>query len=167
MDLTRRRVLIGGAALLIGARGLPRIARAADTATLAALDKSRLIYLTPLLAGGRESTCHSEVWFVHHKEEVFVSTRTKAWRTEALRRGLTRARIWIGDFGVWKRGNDKFRSAPSLEIEGKIEPDTAIREEVLTAFGQKYADEWDKWGPRFREGFADGSRVLLRYRVSA
>ena len=38
---------------------------------------------------------------------------------------------------------------------------------ALEAFGAKYADEWGSWGPRFRDGLADGSRVLLRYRPLA
>jgi hypothetical protein len=34
---------------------------------------------------------------------------------------------------------------------------------VLDAMGDKYPLEWVIWGPRFRNGLADGSRVMLRY----
>lgn len=165
MTLNRRQLLIGGAALLFGARGLTPPVRAADAPSLAALDRSQLIYLTPLREGGRESSCHAEVWFVRHQGDIYVSTATAAWRADALRRGFSRARIWIGEFGAWTRAKDAFRAAPSAEIEGRIETDTAVQAAVLEVFGRKYADEWDKWGPRFRDGLADGSRVLLRYRV--
>ena len=33
----------------------------------------------------------------------------------------------------------------------------------MTSFGKKYPKEWGKWEPRFREGYGDGSRVLIRY----
>jgi hypothetical protein len=156
---------MGSAALVLAARGLMRPVRAAETA--AALDQSPLIYLTPLRADGRESTCHSEVWFVHLNGEVFVCTQADAWRAEAIRRGLTRATIWVGEFGVWKRAGDRFRAAPTFALTGKLATEPAVQADALRAFGQKYAAEWDKWGPRFRAGLSDGSRVLLRYQVTS
>lgn len=166
MILNRRQFILGGTALLLtGMRARPAIAAA--PAALAALDNSKLIYLTPLLADGRESACHAEIWFVHHKEEIYVCTRSTAWRTMALKRGLNRARIWIGEFGAWTKAKDAFRAAPTLVLEGRLETEPAMLAEVLDVFGQKYAAEWDKWGPRFRDELADGSRALLRYRVAA
>jgi hypothetical protein len=158
----RRQFLVGGAALALSGAGMARWASAATAATL---DSSQLIYLTPLLADGRESTCHSEIWFVHHKSEVYVCTRSDAWRTKALQRGLTRARIWIGEFGGWTQSKDAFRAAPTLVLEGRLETEPTVRAEVLEVFGKKYAAEWDKWGPRFHDELADGSRALLRYSV--
>lgn len=163
MTLDRRRFLTGSAALLLTALGLPRFVHADSPAT-AALDKSQLIYLSPILTDGRESTCHGEVWFVHHDGEVYVCTQADAWRAQALRRGLTRAKVWIGEFGVWTRAGDRYRSAPYLELDGRLETDATVHAAVLAVFGSKYVAEWDSWGPRFRDGLADGSRVLLRYR---
>ena len=167
MSFSRRQILIGGAALLISAPSVLRSTWAADAAAIAALDTSQLIYLTPLLADGRESRCHAEIWFVHHKGEIFVSTPSDAWRTEAIKRGYKRARIWVGEFGGWKGLMDSYRKAPSLDIEGRLETDTAVHADVLGVFGKKYANEWSKWGPRFRDGLADGSRALLRYQIVA
>lgn len=165
MTLTRRHALIRGGALLAAAWAAPRLARAAASPAVAALDDSQLIYLTPILPDGSESTCHGEVWFVHHGGEIYVNTQAGAWRAEALRRGYERAKIWIGEFGVWKRAEGRYRSAPYLEIAGTIEKDPAVHAELFPLFGAKYAAEWDSWGPRFRNGLADGSRVLLRYRI--
>jgi hypothetical protein len=137
----------------------------ADSPALAALAKSQLVYLTPILADGRESACHGEVWFVQHAGDLFVSSQTTTWRARAVAQGLTRAKIWIGEFGVWSKAEERFRSAPFLEIEGRAEADAAVQGEVLKLFGAKYAAEWGTWGPRFHAGLADGSRVLLRYRV--
>lgn len=164
----RRNFLIASGTLLASASGgIPAaLAEAAAVSpAVSFLDKSELIYLCPLLSSGSESRCHGEVWFVHHNAEVFVVTKSDAWRTEAIRQGLNRASIWIGEFGAWKSAKDRYRSAPFLNIEGSIEDDTAMHTAVLTNFAHKYAAEWGTWGPRFSKGLASGDRVMLRYRV--
>jgi hypothetical protein len=167
MALTRRNALSRGAALFAAAWTAPQIALAAESPSVAALDKSNLIYLSPVVTGGKESVCHGEVWFIHHNHEIFVVTQSNAWRAEATRRGFKRAKIWIGEFGAWKSAKNHYLSAPYLEIEGQLESDSNVHAEVLSVFGEKYSDEWGSWGPRFSKGLADGSRVLLRYKVAA
>ena len=162
---SRRQFLVRGSAAFATVALAPPLAVADTSPAVAALDRSSLIYLTPVVSGGRESKCHGEVWFVRHAGDVFVSTRTDAWRSEAIRRGFTRTKIWIGEFGVWTRADDKYRSAPYLELEGRIEQDREVHGAVLEVFGKKYAAEWGKWGPRFHDGLADGSRVMLRYSI--
>ncbi|MGI9432341.1 MAG: hypothetical protein ACR2PQ_09015, partial [Myxococcota bacterium] len=71
------------------------------------------------------------------------------------------------DYGVWKRAGGKFREAPTYDSAASFDADAAVREKALEAFGKKYPDEWSKWGPRFRDGLADGSRVLIRYEPAA
>ena len=166
MTMNRRQALASTAAIALVGWGHARIA-VADSPAVSFLDKSNLIYLSPLLADGRESTCHGEVWFVNDGAKIFVVTKADAWRAEALRRGLTAA-IWIGEFGVWTSAKEKYRSAPYLVAAGQLETDPALHARILKLFGSKYANEWGKWGPRFRDGLADGSRVMLCYQpVSA
>ena len=167
MPLTRRNALTHGAALFAAAWSAPQIAFAAESPSVAALDKSDLIYLSPIVSDGKDSACHGEVWFVHHDREIFVVTQSNAWRAEATRRGFNRARIWIGEFGAWKSAKKRYLSAPYLEIQGQLESNNEVHAEVLSVFGQKYAAEWGTWGPRFSNGLADGSRVLLRYKVAS
>ena len=135
----------------------------ADMAAKPTLDTSHLIYLTPYRSDGSESACHGEVWFVHHEQEIYVVTKADAWRANAIRQKLDKAKIWIGEFGMWKSSNDAYRAAPSLDINGAIEADTRVHARILDAFGKKYAKEWGVWGPRFRDGLDEGSRVMLRY----
>jgi hypothetical protein len=135
-------------------------------ATRAALEKSPLIYLSPLKTDGTESTCHGEVWFVQDGEDLLVVTAADRWRARAVGRGLDRARIWVGDFGRWKWSLGRYKKAPNFLVKGRFDADASVAERALEAFGAKYPDEWDKWEPRFREGLADGSRVLIRYRPS-
>ncbi len=160
--MTSRREFLSGAAVGLAAGALPLPARSADAAS-AALDESDLVYLTPLRADGSESRCHAEVWFVRHAGALWVVTAADAWRARAVRAGLDRARLWVGEFGVWTRADEAYRAAPQLEARASLVADPQVQASVLDSFGSKYRLEWIVWGPRFRAGLADGSRVLLRY----
>jgi hypothetical protein len=133
-------------------------------ATRAALAESPLIYLSPLRSDGAESVCHGEVWFVRDGAELLVVTATDRWKARAVSGGLDRARIWVGDFGRWKKADGRFKTGPSFVAKARFDADASVIESALAAFGAKYPDEWGKWEPRFRKGLADGSRVLIRYR---
>ena len=163
MALSRRQLMIRGSAALLALSSPPLFA--ASDSVRAALAKSQLIYLTPLHGDGRESTCQGEVWYVEHDGDLFVSTRAEAWRSRAISNGRARTRIWIGEFGPWRSADGAYRSAPQVQALGSHETDAAVHGQVLEKFGNKYAAEWDKWGPRFHDGLADGSRVMLRYAI--
>ncbi|MFT4561498.1 MAG: hypothetical protein ACI9BW_001239 [Gammaproteobacteria bacterium] len=167
MTANRRKILKSAATFLSTAWLAPGLALADLSPSISALDKSKLIYLTPIVSAGKESACHGEVWFVHHNQEIFVVTQADAWRAEATRKGFNKASIWIGEFGAWKNAKKQYLSAPFLRIEGQLEKDAAVHASVLEVFGAKYSNEWSSWGPRFKNGLADGSRVLLRYKVTS
>ena len=71
--------------------------------------------------------------------------------------------LWVGDVGQWQRSDGEYKNLPSLVASGGHVEDAAEQARVLQIFGSKYADEWGTWGPRFSNGLADGSRVMLRY----
>lgn len=158
-----RRQFIARSGVLVGALLLPRAVWAEDQAIAAAARQSDLIYVSPLRSSGAESTCHGEVWFVEEGGDFLVVTASSGWKAKAVERGLRDTRIWVGDFGNWKRSGGRYREAPSLVARASIERDAARQASLLERFGAKYPDEWDKWGPRFRNGLADGSRVMIRY----
>lgn len=166
MELTRRELLIAGAAVCL----LPRLTRAAasgfSAAARAALGTSPLIYVTPLKRDGQESRCHSEVWFAQDGDSALVVTASDRWRAKAIAKGLDRARVWVGDYGVWDP-SAKYKAAPSFEAQASFEKTPAQHDHALALFGSKYTKDWDSWGPRFKNGLADGSRVLVRYRPVA
>jgi hypothetical protein len=132
-------------------------------AALDAASKSPLIYVSPLQNSGGESTCHGEVWFAKEGDDLLVVTSPERWRAACIARGLTRARIWVGDHGVWSKSNQKFREAPFFVASARIEGDRNAHARALEIFGAKYHSEWSKWGPRFSKGLASGKRVMLRY----
>jgi hypothetical protein len=134
-------------------------------ATRAELGKSPLIYLSPLRSDGSESQCHGEVWFVQDGDELLVVTASDRWKALAVARGLDRARIWVGDFGRWKRAGGRYKTGPTFLAKARFDADASVAERALESFGARYPEEWNKWEPRFRKGLADGSRVLIRYRA--
>lgn len=130
-----------------------------------ALTRANLIYVTPVQSSGALSSCQSEVWYVMQGADIYVCTGTSSWRAQAPRRGLQRTKIWVGDLGYWKRAD--YESLPSVMADAGIESDAERIEAALQAFGRKYSAEWGKWERRFRGELADGSRAMLRYRLSA
>jgi hypothetical protein len=166
-DMNRRDFLhagiVAGASVVfpLRARGFER-SKALDEA----IAKSRLVYVTPLLSDGSESKCHAEVWFADDAGDLLVVTNPERWRAAAIGRGLKTARLWVGDYGVWKKAADRFREAPVCVAQAQIEADPAVHARALVTFGKKYASSWDTWGPRFKNGLASGERVLIRYTPS-
>jgi hypothetical protein len=168
--LTRRDFVAGAtaaaAALLTPLRSLaePAATSGLPEAARSAAQKSPLVYISPLRSDGSESRCHGEVWFAMDGDDLLVVTEPSRWRAAAIGEGLDRARIWVGDYGVWKRAEDRFRKAPSFVAVASIESDREVHARALAVFGGKYPDEWSKWGPRFEQGLASGKRVMIRYR---
>ena len=145
---------------------LPAIGRA-EPGWRAAAETSPLIYLTPIQSNGAESRCQAEIWFASLGGAMYVVTATDAWRAEAVRQGLTKARIWVGDVGTWRRAGGSYKALPMVGAAASIETDAAVQGQVLEVMGGKYSAGWDTWGPRFRNGLADGSRVMLKYQPTA
>ncbi len=132
------------------------------------LDHSEFAYISPLRSDGEESSCHAELWYAWIDDCVVVIVASDCWKARALGRGLDRARVWVGDHERWKNWlgsrNDSFREAPHFDAQVEMIEDAAMIERLLAAYELKYPDEIDSWRDRMRSGFADGSRVLLRYR---
>ncbi len=155
-----RRTWLGTAAI---AALSPKLARG-DDALLAAMDESDVIYQTAIRSNGTESRCQAEVWFSHIGMTMYVVTAVDAWRARAVRQGLTRSRIWIGDLGVWGNTDGRYKNLPMVDAVASIETDPIEQARALDAMGDKYPLQWVLWGPRFRKGLSEGSRVMLTYR---
>lgn len=165
VGLTRRRFLgvaLAGAGAIVAS---PRLAWPAEPSAFEqAARTSALVYVTPLRADGSESRCHAEVWFVADGADLLVVTNRERWRAAAVSRGLTKARLWVGEHGVWKRANEAWKGSPTRDASAAIEADPKAHARALALFGSKYSGEWSRWGPRFEQGLASGERVLIRYR---
>lgn len=166
LDPISRRAFLAGSLVGAGTICLPiSLARAEQkpAALEAAIESSPLIYVSPLRGDGRECRCQAEVWFVARARDLYVVTSSQAWRARAIGEGLGHARIWVGDYGPWKKSDGRYKQAPSFDAAASIDGRSADRESILDLYARKYESSWKKWGPRFHEGLADGSRVLIRY----
>ena len=166
-----RREFLRSTGLVIGASAIwPRFAHGAgfelDAAAKQALEESLLVYVSPLKGDGQESSCHGEVWFLEHEGDVVLFTAKSSWKTRALDRGWDQARIWVGDHGQAKDG-EAFKKAPNFLAKASFETDQAVFDALLNSFATKYPKEWGKWEPRFKKGWSDGSRALIRYRPTS
>jgi hypothetical protein len=127
------------------------------------MQQSPLVYVSPLRASGQESSCHGEVWFFEDRGDVVLATGKDAWKTRALRKGWDTARIWVGDFGPVSRAGEKFRSAPEFRARAALDADPAVFDRLLAGFTKKYPEFQSKWESRFKQGYRDRSRVVIRY----
>ncbi len=134
--------------------------------TLRALESSPYVYVSPLRAGGRESTCHGEVWYGWIDGAVVLITAATTWKARSIDKGHDSARIWVGDFGRWKSltgTREDFRAGPSFVARARRVDDPALLDRLLAIFDTKYPDEIGRWRDRMRRGYASGDRVLIRY----
>jgi hypothetical protein len=170
--LRRRDFLVGSLAFapwaLLPLR--PAWGRPADgvlpAATVEALEKSDYVYVSPLRGNGSESRCHGEVWYGWLDGAVVLNTQSGTWKAQALRRGLTGARIWVGNYGRWKGmlgANEKFRAGPHFDARASRITDRAISERLLAIFDQKYPGDIERWREQMRSGFDSGDRIVIRY----
>jgi len=166
LQLTRRELIqLGvGAAAVLAWPSHARAALAPDATHL--LQSSGFVYVSPLKSDGAESSCHAEVWFGWLDDAVVLITASTGWKARALARGLTRARIWVGDHGRVGRvlgSGDAYRQAPSFEARAAQSKDAALLERLMKTYRGKYPNEIGSWEPRMRSGFASGERILIRY----
>ena len=144
----------------------PPARTALDPALERALATSPYVYVSPLRSDGAESTCHGEAWFGWMDGSVVVITAATSWKARSLARGLSRARLWVGDHGRWKQlmgRNEAFRSGPSCVAHAERIRDATFIDNLLAVYEKKYPAEIANWRGPMREGARDGSRVLIRY----
>lgn len=164
-SVTRRELLALGVGA-VATLAWPYRGHALPADVTGLLERSGFVYVSPLRSDGAESRCHGEVWYGWLDGRVVLITAKTSWKARALERGLTRARLWVGDHGRVGRllgSNDAFRKAPSFEAAAARSRDEALLDRLMAAFRSKYPGEIQSWEPRMREGFASGDRVLITY----
>lgn len=150
------------ATAVVGTLGMV-LKASADAPAKADLD-SPLIYVSPMTSSGGLSRCQAEVWFAAVGGGLYVVTDKSAWRAEAVRRGLSKAQIWVGDVGEWDDADGRYKQLPGGVANASLETDAGVHARVLEAMGGKYqASGWGSWGPRFKSGLNDGSRAMVKY----
>lgn len=129
--------------------GSPRGLTGAESA---ALQASEYVYIASTRKSGELGT-PAEIWFWEYENAIWVGTRPGSWRARRIGWGRPEARIWIGK-----------RDGPSLWATGSIvrdQPD--VWQKFCDALAKKYPESWPRHEAGFKTGYADGSRVLIRY----
>ena len=144
--------LTAAVVLLLTLLLLPWPARAALTPELQkALESSKFVYISSTRKSGALST-PAEIWFIFHDGAVYVGTRPTSWRVRRIKAGRPDAKIAVGRV-----------DGPSFVATGSLVSDPSVQELMLKTYAKKYADGWQTHEQSFRDGFKDGSRVLVKY----
>jgi hypothetical protein len=116
-----------------------------------ALKESRYIYVSSTRKDGSLGK-PAEIWFLYHNDAVYVGTLPTSWRAKRIRWGRPLAKIAVGK-----------ADGPSFMATGAIVREADTEKVLLETFAKKYPDGWATHAERFRKGFQDGSRVLIKY----
>jgi hypothetical protein len=116
-----------------------------------ALGDSKYVYIQSERKSG-EMGKTAEIWFFHDAGAVYVGTPPTSWRVRRIKAERPRARIAVGK-----------PDGPSFMARGEVVHDAAVEAKMMAAYAQKYPDGWSRFEQKFRDGFKDGSRVLVRY----
>jgi len=115
------------------------------------LRESEFVYISSTRKDGTLSR-KAEIWFTWQDGAVWVGTGPESWRAKRIRWKRPMATIWIGG-----------PEGPSIRARGEFVSDPKRYDMLCTAYSAKYPARWPRWEASFREGLANGSRVLVRY----
>jgi hypothetical protein len=116
-----------------------------------ALSDSKFVYISSTRKDGSLSK-PAEIWFLFHDGAVYVGTRPSSWRVKRIKAGRPGAKIAVGSV-----------DGPSFQATGSLVNDPSAQELMLKTYAQKYPEGWQTHAQAFRDGFKDGSRVLVKY----
>jgi hypothetical protein len=141
------------AAALAGAIVAPGTVRATElpAAVRDQLASATYVYISTQRKDGSFGKA-AEIWFMWHDGAVWVGTPPTTWRVKRIKHKRPNAKIAVGK-----------PDGPSFEAVGSIVKDPKIADLLRETYAKKYPDRWPGFADRFKAGFADGSRVLVRY----
>jgi len=137
--------------LLATALGAARADAELSAEIKSALASSKYVYIASTRKNGNLSK-PAEIWFLYRNGDVYVGTPPTSWRARRIKAGRTQAKIWVGK-----------ADGPSFMATGAIVNDAEAQQAMLDGYARKYPDGWSKFEEKFRAGFKDGTRVLIRY----
>lgn len=152
-QLPQRERLAGvlAVALLATTLSAPRAHAVPSAEIKTALASSTYVYIASTRKNGTLGKA-AEIWFLYHDGAVYVGTPPTSWRARRIKAGRTQAKIWVGK-----------PDGPSFTATGAIVNDPQAQQAMLETYAKKYPDGWSKFEDKFRSGFKDGTRVLIKY----
>ena len=116
-----------------------------------ALESSKYVYISSTRKDGSLGK-PAEIWFLYHNGAVYVGTPPTSWRAKRIKKGRSAAKIAVG------KGD-----GPSFMATGAIVNEPDVLPVLFETYAKKYPDGWKQFEEKFRTGFKDGSRVLIKY----
>ena len=116
-----------------------------------ALHEAKYVYIQSERKSGALGKA-AEIWFYYDGKAVYVGTPPTTWRVRRIKRGRPRARIAVGK-----------ADGPAFEARGEVVHDAAAEQRLMDEYARKYPEGWSRFADKFREGFKNGERVLVRY----
>ena len=129
------------------------------------LQNATYIYVSSTRKDGSLSR-PAEIWFFYQDDAVYLGTPPTSWRVKRIKAGRPDAKIWIGKpngSSNYNASESDLKGLSSFEAKGSIVDDPKVQEAMLEAYAKKYPGGWSKHEASFRNGFKDGSRVLVKY----
>src|SRR5262245_34524714 len=94
----------------------------------------------------------AEIWFYYDGKAVYVGTPPTSWRVRRIKAGRTKVHIAVGK-----------ADGPGFDATGEMVHDAAVEQKLMDEYARKYPEGWARFADKFREGFKNGERVLVRY----
>ena len=116
-----------------------------------ALHEAKYVYIQSERKSGALGKA-AEIWFYYDGKAVYVGTPPTTWRVRRIKRGRPRARIAVGK-----------ADGPAFEARGEVVHDAAAEQRLMDEYARKYPEGWSRFADKFRAGFKNGERVLVRY----
>ncbi len=151
MSRTTLRSVLARALLIVMLCGASARAAELSAEIKSALTSSKYVYIASTRKNGTLSK-PAEIWFLYHDGAVYVGTPPTTWRARRIKAGRTTAKIWVGK-----------PDGPSFMATGAIVNEPAVYPVMFETYAKKYAGDWSKIEDKFRTGFKDGSRVLIKF----
>ena len=94
----------------------------------------------------------AEIWFHYDGKAVYVGTPPTSWRVRRIKAGRRKARIAVGK-----------ADGPAFDATGEVVHDADVEKRLMEDYAHKYPEGWARFADKFRDGFKNGERVLVRF----
>ena len=142
--------MVAGVIALSGWLATPTYAAPSAEIT-GALASAKYVYISSTRKSGALSK-PAEIWFMYRNGAVYVGTPPTSFRAKRIKAGRAQAKIAVGK-----------PDGPSFTATGAIVKDPEAEQALLDTYAKKYPDGWAQFEKKFRDGFKDGTRVLIKY----
>ncbi len=116
-----------------------------------ALRESKYVYVQSQRKSGDLGKA-AEIWFYYDGKAVWLGTPPTTWRVRRIKAGRKKARIAVGK-----------ADGPAFDATGEVVHDGAVEQKLMEEYARKYPEGWSRFADKFRDGFKNGDRVLVKY----